>query len=242
MTDTGRRFLDYSMGDARFAVYAVPPLDGPLKLLGDAWLGRDPDIDESVPHPIVEGVTPARLQEITHSPRRYGFHGTLKAPFTLAPEQESGALQDAIEAFAAGRRPFDVRLEVGSLSGFVALVPAEPCPELDDLAAACVRELDRFRAPLTDEERARRRPEDLSESQRANLERWGYPYVLDDFRFHMTLTDRLDEPEHGKVKAFLEHVFAPVVARPFRVDQIALFAQTHQVAPFHVVRRFPFGG
>jgi putative phosphonate metabolism protein len=230
----------YSFGDARYAIYTVPLLDSPLRVLGNAWLGRDPDIDEPVPHPVVEGITGERLQQITHSPRQYGFHGTLKAPFGLAPGQEAGALRDAVDAFAGARDPLEVRLKVGSIDGFVALVPAEPSPELDRLAADCVRDLDRFRAPLTDEERARRNPERLSERQREYLERWGYPYVLEEFGFHMTLTGRLDEPERGRVRAILERMFAPVLGEPLRVDQVALFTQTHRVAPFRVADRFRF--
>jgi putative phosphonate metabolism protein len=230
----------YSLGDTRFAVFALPPLDSPLRVLGNAWLGRDPDIDEPVPHPVVEGIHHERLQQITHEPRRYGFHGTLKAPFALAPGQESGALRDAVDAFAAARDSFEVRLEVGSIDGFIALVPAEPSRELDRLAADCVRELDRYRAPLTDEERARRRPERLSEKEREHLERWGYPYVMDAFRFHMTLTGRLDEPEHGRVREVLERMFRPVLGEPLWVDQVALLTQTHRVAPFRVVDRFRF--
>src|SRR3954470_21342387 len=138
----------YSLGDTRFAVFALPPLDSPLRVLGNAWLGRDPDIDEPVPHPVVEGFHHERLQQITHEPRRYGFHGTLKAPFALATGQESGALRDAVDAFAAARDSFEVRLELGSIDGFIALVPAEPSRELDRLPPHRVRRLRPCRAPL----------------------------------------------------------------------------------------------
>jgi hypothetical protein len=57
----------------------------------------------------------------------------------------------------------------------------------------------------------------------------------------MTLTDRLEEPEQGRVKALLERFLAPALAEPVPVGDIALFAQTHRVAPFNVVARFPFG-
>ena len=135
-----------------------------------------------------------------------------------------------------------MRLAVGELGGFLALVPAAAAPELDRLAAACVREFDRFRAPLTDADRASRGPELLSDQERAHLDQWGYPYVLELFRFHMTLTGPLEEPERGRVKAILEHAFAPLLAQPLVVDQLALFTQTHRVAPFRVVARFPFRG
>jgi putative phosphonate metabolism protein len=234
----------YGFGDARYAIYAVPPLGSPLKRLADAWLGRDPDAREPVPQPIVEGLPPERLHDMTAAPRQYGFHGTLKAPFALARGAEAGALRDDLEAFAAARRPFAARLEVGVIDGFIALVPAGggSSPELDELAAACVREFDRYRAPLAEEERSRRNPDRLSEREREHLERWGYPHVLDLFRFHMTLTERLEDPELGRVRLLLERAFAPVLAEPVPFRDVALFAQTHRIAPFNVAARFPFGG
>jgi putative phosphonate metabolism protein len=232
---------DYGPMDTRYAVYLAPPPGSPLKQLADAWLGRDPDRDERVSQPIVEAIPPERLHEITAFPRHYGFHATLTAPFIPAPGVEADALLGDVEAFAAAQRPFRVRLKVDELDGFLALVPAAgPSPELDRLAAGCVREFDRFRAPMTAEERARRQPERLSEKEREYLERWGYPYVFEFFRFHMTLTGPLEEPERGKVRAILERAFAPLLAEPIRVDQLTLFTQTHRVAPFRVVARFPF--
>ena len=145
---------DYGLLDTRYAVYFAPPRASALKRFGDAWLGRDPDSDEPVPQPVVEGITPHRLHEITASPRHYGFHATLKAPFYPVPGLESDALLGDIEAFAAARRPLEVRLRVGELGGFLALVPTEPVPDLDRLAADCVREFDRHRAALTPDDRA----------------------------------------------------------------------------------------
>lgn len=230
------------MTETRYAIYAVPPLGSILKRAGDAWLGRDPDLDEPVPHPVVDGIAPERLQAITAAPRQYGFHGTLKAPFVLEEGRAAGDLHEAVRVFAQGRRPFSVRLKVDALSGFLALVPAEPSPELAALANDCVEQFDAYRAPLNEHDRTRRRPDRLSERERAHLERWGYPYVFEDFRFHMTLTERLEEPEHRQLRAILERAFASVLAEPLRIDQVALFVQTHRVAPFRVAARFPFGG
>lgn len=232
----------YGILDTRYALYALPAAGGELKRLADAWIGRDPDVGEPVPHPIVEGLPPERLAAITAAPRRYGFHGTLKAPFALAPGAEAGALRDDLEAFAAARAPFAVRLKIADVDGFLALVPAEDSDELLELAADCVREFDRFRAPLSDDERARRRPESLSGREREHLERWGYPYVLDAFRYHMTLTDRLDEPERGGVRDVLGQILGPALAEPVPFGDVALLAQTHRVAPFNLAARFPFGG
>lgn len=238
---TGGDAEGYGLLDTRYAIYALPPQGSALKRLGDAWVGRDPDIGEPIPHPIVDEVAPDRLQAMTASPRQYAFHGTLKAPFGLAPDAEAGALRDDLEAFAANQARFAVRLHVADVDGFLALVPAEPSAELDEFAAACVREFDRYRAPLTDEDRARRRPERLSERERAYLERWGYPHVLEEFRFHMTLTERLEEPERAQVRAVLERFLAPALAEPVPFGDVALLAQTHRVAPFNTVARLPLG-
>ncbi len=240
MSESTEDVQGYSFGDARYAVYAVPPQGSPLKILGDAWLGRDPDLDEPVPHPVIGGLDPERLREITASPRHYGFHATLKPPFSLAPGAEAGALVDALTTFTAGRERIHVQLKVDSLGGFIALVPVAPVPALNRLADDCVRDFEPFRAPLTPEDRARRHPERLSDRQRRHLDRWGYHWVFEDFVFHMTLTDRLDEPEHGRMRALLERMFAPALADPLRIDQVALFTQTHRVAPFRVVDRYRF--
>lgn len=231
---------EYGMLDTRYAIYFAPPPGHALKQFGDAWLGRDPDRDERVAQPVVQAIPAERLHEITAMPRHYGFHATLKAPFVPMPGLEADALLGDIEAFAARHRPIDVRLKVAALGDFLALVPVTDVPALDRLAADCVRDFDRFRAPLSPEERARRKPEHLSAAEQANLEQWGYPYVLDRFRFHMTLTGPLDEPERGRVQAVLEHALAAHLARPLRIDQLALFTQTHRVAPFRIVGRFPF--
>jgi putative phosphonate metabolism protein len=187
----------------RVALYWAPAPGSDAWVAGCGWLGRDTATGEALTQPQVPGVAPALLEQLTADPRRYGFHATLKAPFALAEGYESVGLLGDVEAFAATRKSFRVRLKVDSLDGFLALVPAEPSRQLDELAAACVREFDGFRAPLSEDDHARRQPEQLSEQEREYLDRWGYPYVFEFFRFHMTLTCRLEEPERGHVKAIL---------------------------------------
>jgi putative phosphonate metabolism protein len=233
---------DYGLADTRYAIYFAPPPASALKRFADAWLGRDPDRDERVPQPVVHGIAPERLHEITAFPRHYGFHATLKAPFTPVAALEADALLGDVESFAAARRPLHLRLKVDELAGFVALVPDGPTGAVDHLAADCVRAFDRFRAPLQAADRERRAPERLTASERDHLERWGYPYVLDRFRFHMTLTGPLDEPERGEVKAILQAALASHLAEPVPIDQLALLTQTHRIAPFRVVARFPLAG
>jgi putative phosphonate metabolism protein len=225
---------------ARSAIYFAPAPGSALEAFGCGWLGRALD-GTPLAQPTVSGIDPVRLVQITRSPRHYGFHGTLKAPFALADDKSPNALDEAVEAFVRGRAPFGITLEVGSLGGFIALVPATSSAPLDALAADCVEAFDRFRAPLDEAEIARRRASGLSPRQDGHLLRYGYPYVLDDFRFHMTLTERLQAPERDRVLALLAELAAPVCAKPITIDAIAIFEQPSREASFTLRRRFPLG-
>jgi putative phosphonate metabolism protein len=224
---------------ARSAIYFAPASGSALEAFGCGWLGRALN-GAPLAQPAVFGLDRARLWEITRSPRYYGFHGTLKAPFALADGRSAESLDEAIDGFVRGRAPFDVRLKIGSLDGFIAFVPAAASPALDALAADCVQAFDGFRAPLCDAEIARRRAAGLTPRQDRYLLRHGYPYVLDDFGFHMTLTERLQPPEHDEVLAILAERAAPICAKPLRIDAIATFEQASHEAPFILRRRFPF--
>lgn len=230
------------MSRRRFAVYFAPPAGSALSRFAADWLGRDAWSDTVLPRPSWCRLDPARAEAITASPRGYGFHATLKAPFVPAEGVGGEEVQAAVAALAASRQPFDVRLELGVLSGFLALVPAEPSPALEALAADCVRELDHLRAPLSEADIARRRKSPLTPEEDAYLLRWGYPYVLDRFRFHMTLTGRLAEPELGQVRAMLEEQVAPLCAEPVRIDALAVFEQPDRSSPFTVTGRHKLGG
>ena len=211
----------------RYAVYFAPPPDSPLHELGSRWLGRDAWTGKPVDQPNVLGIG-----RMTTEPCRYGFHGTLKAPFALHAEKTPESLAQAVAALAAGEACFNVRLKVGAIGGFLALVPGESSPALSALAARCVRELDAFRAAASEEELRRRRQSCLTPAQDENLLRWGYPYVLDDFRFHMTLTERLDPPELTRLAAAADAHFAPALREPIAVDGLTLFVEATPGAPF----------
>ncbi|MBJ7407960.1 MAG: DUF1045 domain-containing protein, partial [Bradyrhizobium sp.] len=175
-------------------------------------------------------------RDITTDPRKYGFHATLKAPIALAPGRTEAELIAACAAFAGKTRlrPL-IRPVVDSISGFIAVVPAEPVDALQELGADCVRAFDSFRAALTAEDRARRRPERLSERQRDYLDRWGYPYVMEEFRFHMTLTGRLDADRRGAILEMLRTRFAALGMETLVIDRIALFRQDDATARFRII-------
>lgn len=225
----------------RYAIYFAPEPGSPLAELGADWLGRDCATGVERRLPQVAGVAPERLAAITASARNYGFHATLKAPFHLKAGRGLADLEAAAAAFAAKRTPIPVTLGLRSLGGFLALMMTPPDHRVTALAAEVVQELDGFRALPGEAELARRREASLSAQQEALLQRWGYPYVMGEFRFHMTLTSRLpDGPEREAIVAALEPRVAPVVAAPVAIDAIAVFVQERKGGPFVMVRRFPF--
>jgi putative phosphonate metabolism protein len=210
------------MTDPRYAIYFVPSAESVLYRLGSSLLGYDCYRGVDVGHP--PGL-PDDWVELTEAPRRYGFHGTLMAPFRLAPGHDEAALLQAVASFTAARNIATIEPVVRTLGRFIAVVPSERNAALDGLAAECVTFFDRFRAPLGAADRARRQA-GLSERQRANLKRWGYPYVFEDFRFHMTLTGPVDEDRRAAIGELLSALFVRVHgSEPVPIDRIVLLRQ-----------------
>ena len=196
-------------GFPRYAIYFAAGSDSALSRFGAELLGYDAYTGDELPFPDAALHVAPDWRDITADPRKYGFHGTLKAPMALAPDRTEAELLAACATFAGKPRPVPViRPVVDAISGFIAVIPAEPVDALQELAADCVRAFDGFRTALTAEDRARRKPEKLSERQRDYLDRWGYPYVMEEFRFHMTLTGRLDAERRGPILEMLRARFA----------------------------------
>lgn len=228
----------------RFAIYFSPPAGSDLARLGADLLGRDAETGEARPQPRLDGIAPDRFRAITEDARHYGFHATLKAPFALAEGVTGDALHQAAAAFAATRAPATgPTLALASLGGFLALIPSAEAPAVHALADACVEAFDPLRAPLSAAELERRRRSPLTPAQDGHLERWGYPYVFDQFRFHMTLTARLNDlDEHEEVHVALAGVTAPVCRDPLVIDAISVFEQDGRDAPFRITGRYPLAG
>jgi len=223
----------------RYAIYYVAAAGSDLDRFGAPLLGYDALSGADLPFPDGMMRKVPDWRDLTKDPRKYGFHATLKAPMTLAPGKTEAALLAACEAFARTPRPIPaIRPVVDSISGFIAVVPAERSAELERLAADCVRELDSFRAPLTPEDRARRNPSALTPRQHEYLDCWGYPYVLEDFRFHMTLTGRLDVERRQPVLTLLRDRFAALGLRTLAIDRIAVFRQDDAEARFRILTHF----
>lgn len=222
---------------SRYAIYFMPEA-GALADFGAAWLGWDAARGCRVAHPEVPGLD-ASIASLTATPRKYGFHATIKPPFRLAPGQSEGALREAAGTLCDCLAPVVLDgLSVDRLGGFIALRPIGPQQALSDLAAAVVMGLDPFRAAPRREEIARRQASPLSPRQQDLLLRWGYPYVLDEFHFHMTLTGRVADP--CKVQAALAPVIAPLLPRPFRIGSLCLCGEAEGM--FHILHRYRLSG
>jgi putative phosphonate metabolism protein len=227
----------------RFALYWSPPPDSALARLGAAWLGRDAVAGSSVERPAMIGFDADRLTGLTAGPRHYGLHGTLKPPFVLIDDYQAEDLEIALDTFTNQMESFTLPpLQLSVLDGFLALVPSAPSSALNYLAAHCVVKFDHFRRPAGSAELARRRTAGLTPRQEEHLSRWGYPYVLDCFRFHVTLTDRLKAQEAEQLLPSLSAYFAPVIGKPVAIDEITLFVQPAEEAAFDECRRFRLRG
>ncbi|MDO5641487.1 MAG: DUF1045 domain-containing protein [Paracoccus sp. (in: a-proteobacteria)] len=221
----------------RYAIYYTPP-KGDFADFGAIWLGWDPVLGRAVAQPRIAGLDLAR---ITAGASRYGFHATLKAPFRLAAGHDAGDLAAAAEHLAEKTAPVTLPgLVLARLGSFLALVPAVPGADLQALAAGVVAGLDGLRAPLTGAERARRRPEQLAPAQRAYLEEWGYPYVMTEFRFHMTLSDGLEDDLLTRAEASLRPRLRMLPA-PLVIDALSLMGEAAD-GRFHLITRLPLRG
>jgi 2'-5' RNA ligase len=223
----------------RCAVYFVPEPSSALARFGRAWLGCDVETGEAVSRDAL-GLDEALVERVTATPAVYGLHATLKAPFRLAKNRSMDQLEARLRKLAASQRPFPAgRLALTRLGGFLALT-AEHKRQLGWLAAHCTVGLDVFRAPLTDAERARRRAAGLSAHQVVLLETFGYPYVLSEFTFHITLTGNLEKVDRDAVEPVLRRALEPVLATPLEIGSLCLAVQPAAGERFRVVSRFAF--
>ena len=224
----------------RFAIYAAPgvrsadPVAVLLRRRAEQWLGRSVSSDPVTPG-VPVGWTRAAIDAMTANARRYGFHATLKPPFRLAEGRTPEELDAAVARFAAGRSAAVIpRLTLGRLGGFFALVPETAAPGLNALADEVVTAFDDFRAPATEAELARRNQASLTPRQRELLDAWGYPYVLDEFQFHLTLTDRIPRRQRPAVERVLGDWFAESIGADVPVDALAVFTEAEPGAPFEL--------
>ncbi len=221
----------------RYAIFYTPT--GTLADFGAHWLGWDSARGYAAAHPVIGGIDVA---EITQKPRKYGLHGTLKAPFHLAEGGDLARLEDAATDFAANQAVFSIgALALCYESGFVALRPNSQPAALLEFAAATVKAFDTFRAPLTDKDIARRRKASLTARQEQQMLDWGYPFIFDDFHFHLTLSGPLAQNAALRLIEVLSPHLANIVPDPVVIDGITLMGQDAQ-GMFHHIHRYALTG
>src|SRR5438445_432365 len=77
----------------------------------------------------------------------------------------------------------------------------------------------------------------LSARQAELLARWGYPYVHDEFRFHMTLTGPIADDERPAFLASLVKAYDGLSGDHLELGAISLMRQDDRTSRFHVVAR-----
>lgn len=213
----------------RYAVYYVPAPESLLYRLGSALLGRCVYEGQSLPRPDLPGLEDALLARHTGQAARYGFHGTIVAPFRTEAALEE--LYEAVDRLARGVKSFP--LEKPALhavnNSFAAIMPAAQPDELAALERHFVMGLSPCRLPLTEKDIARRGR--LTPRQAANLSQWGYHLVFDDFKFHLTVSDSLPDDSVSFIAA-LGAYLEPALTGPILFDRVGLFYQPSENEAF----------
>jgi putative phosphonate metabolism protein len=225
----------------RFAIYFAPSATGNLWERAATWLGRDASDGDLFNGPVA-GIDRDRLLNLTQSANRYGFHATLKAPMALAEGCSEADLRAALADFATRHRPINLgKLKLASLQGFLALMVDGENEALADFAAHVVEDFDPFRAPMTVKDLAARAGKGLNERQIELLGAYGYPYVFEQFRFHMTLTDRLAAGDAAEIAQAATTWFGPVLEDEVLLDRLSLYHEPDAGKPFGRVADFKLG-
>ena len=208
---------------SRYSIYYVP--DGPLGKFGASRLGWDIQAREFVPLLHIEN-NKIDLSKITEEPRKYGFHGTLKAPFRLNSQKTEKELIADFEEFCRNQPSVcSEKLVLTIIGNFIALAPAKQSERISQLAQNCVTFFDHYRAPLNKKELARKQKKTLTSYQQEMLSRWGYPYVFKDFKFHLTLTGKISKTVADELMSFLARKINPVLEDRFRIRELVLARQ-----------------
>jgi ribose 1,5-bisphosphokinase len=216
----------------RVALYYAPPADSAAWRRGSDWLGRDA-LNGASTLSVLEQSGGARARQAA----RYGWHATLKAPFMLQPALTVAQLIEHVAALARRFEPFDLPLAVADMAGFLVLRPVDPPPVLAELASACVVGLE----PLADRRLPGKPRHGLNARQRQLLLRWGYPYVFEQYRFHLTLSDTLGPGcDATPLKQAAQRHFAGHMTPS--VQGIALFAEAEADGPFRYLAHCGFDG
>lgn len=224
-------------GFARYAIFWLPPADSALARFGREWFGLCPEAGE-VNAPERFGLPADLAAEAIARPRRYALHGTIVAPFRPAEGLNAATISKELRRFCARRAVLRTGpLRLARLTRHLALVPESGTAALDWLAADCVTHFHRFRAPTTPEDIARYTAERYTLRQQENARQFGYPFVLSDFRFHVTLAGPLTGEQLDHVEPALAAQLDGVIGAPLEIGSLCLLGEPDQAAPFRLIER-----
>ena len=222
----------------RFAIYFIPD-QIELANLGASWLGWDIITGKEVRQ--IE-LSDFDIKKFTEQPKKYGFHATIKAPFIMKGSKRSTELISAFDEFAEICSPVVLEgLEVKKLGDFLAFRPVGSEEKLNSLVANVVEHFDRFRAPLTQKEIVKRRRTKLTTIQEALMKKWGYPFVMSEFQFHITLTGPLYQNDADMAYSAVRSLFGGIIKEPFKVNSLCLAGEDEN-GRFHLIKRFELLG
>lgn len=228
---------------ARYALSYVPEQGTPLAELGRTWLGHDIDSSVFIDQPDVPGITPERLEELTHWRRSEGMHGVLKPSFQLRSTASIESLLDTVRLFCRCQEPVHIpQMEVNVIGKFLALTPTIPSRQLVALASECVRVFEGFRQPILINMDDRYRNDKLTVYQKRMLKHWGYPYVMEEFRFFIPMTDRIeDDAEREEITKAVTSISKPGIGETVHIRELTVLGQDSRQEPMRIVERVPFG-
>lgn len=227
----------------RFAIYYAPDRDSTLWRRGCDWLGRDAAAKTFLRQPEFKKIGTDEFADATALPRRYGLHATIRPPMRLAAGVDLERLQAVARALSARLPIVEIgKFEVKLFRGFLALVPEKQKSAVTSLAADCVSYFEPMRAPLEVEEQVARMGAGLTDAQMLLLDKYGYPYVMDEYRMHISLTGPLEESQRKVFKAAAERWFEKALEEDYVLNSISIFHEPGAGEPFERIADFPLYG
>lgn len=226
----------------RFALYFTPASSSLLYQIASNWLQYDAYKGNSLESSISKNkpLNDGGYENYIQNASKYGFHATLKPPFRLKENHTQEQLIQEVSNFCKNNQAIACgKLQLTTLGSFIALVLEKPCPQLNKLAQQYVETFEPFRAELNKQELKKRNPEELTKRQQVLFKQWGYPYVDDEYRFHLTLTDSMSTEQLPVVKKHLQELLSPALDSGLRVDTVHLFYQENSKSRFKIIRSFP---
>ena len=229
----------------RVAIYFLPKKNSSLENFGKNLLGRDINKKKKISltrrqkYFINRGFTFFdELKDYCEQPAKYGFHATLKAPFRLKRNVKTKNFYDVISHIAAQHSRFKIKgLKIVYSKKFTFITSRKPNKLLINLENDLVKHLDTFRAELNKTEIKKRIPDSLTFKQNKYLKEWGYPFVFDQFKFHMTLMNQNNNKLSNKQKLELEKLIYKISNNVIEFNEISLLGENKN-GHFEEIKRF----